>query len=264
LINVFAVDYVSAMNKGRRALWAAVIGLIAWFVLMMPVGVLGSSNLVWGEPNQYGRVDVPGTAVLHLPAGTVDITAAVYLPGKGNETVTLPIPSGLSVSVAPVDGGAQPVVTEAIGTSGNTTDNTTNAIRTVWKATITRDGQYRITTGGSFTGIGIHPQLWFGHGPPLPGIYVPVVAAVLVVLGALVWLPVRRWSKRRKTAAAMPADHPVPPAARVSAGPAVHRGGAGLSADQLARLTQLTDLHQRGTLSDAEFRAEKARILDRR
>ena len=39
------------------------------------------------------------------------------------------------------------------------------------------------------------------------------------------------------------------------------RGPGALSADQLARLTQLTDLHERGTLTDAEFREQKARII---
>ena len=42
---------------------------LASFLAMPVVGILGSSNLVWGEPNQFGRVRIPGTSVLTRPAG---------------------------------------------------------------------------------------------------------------------------------------------------------------------------------------------------
>src|SRR3954452_7346635 len=85
---------------------------IAVLVASIPVGILGSSNIVWGEDNQYGQVHLPGTAVLHLPAGSVRVSVAIFLAGRGNATPALPFPSDLALTLTPVDGTTgQPTVT---------------------------------------------------------------------------------------------------------------------------------------------------------
>ena len=164
---------------------------IAWIVLMLPVGVLGSSNLVWGEPNQYGRIDVPGEGVLHLPTGTVEVAVAAEIVGRGNQTPNFPLPADLALSVTPVSGSAHPTVIEALGHSSNANADGADTLRHVWKVQVPVDGRYRVGARGTFAGAVLNPQLWFGHGPPLPGALVPVVAAALAVVGGVGWLVVR-------------------------------------------------------------------------
>jgi hypothetical protein len=237
---------------------------VAFMVACVPVGILGSSNIVWGEDNQYGRVDIPGTAVLHLPAGTIRVSVAIALPGRGNATPDLPFPADLALTVTPADdAGAQPAVTRVDAASGNADDNRVNTQRQAWTVRVPRDGSYRVAAQGSFTGIGVNPQLWFGHGPPLPGRLVPLVGLVLTVLAYIVGFFVLRARRRR----------PAPPRSGPAAGlttwrrapaPAPARPEPGAAGDPLDRLAKLADLHERGALSDAEFAAAKADILRQR
>jgi hypothetical protein len=171
--------------------------LLATLVVCVPIGILGSSNIVWGEDDQYGRVDIPGTGVVHLPADSVDVNVAIALPGRGNETPELPLPSNLAMTVTPVSGTTQPTVTRDVGDSSNANDNEVDTQRQVWVVDVPVEGDYRIIARGDFRSIGVNAQLWFGHGPPLPGTLVPVVAAAVVLIAGLVLLiikpGVRRW-----------------------------------------------------------------------
>jgi hypothetical protein len=160
--------------------------LLATLIVCIPIGVFGSSNIFWGDPHQDGRVDFPGTGVVHLPAGDVDAALALYIPGKGNESVDLPVPSSVSLSIAPVNGSATPTVTRDLGPSNNANDNFVNTVRRVWRVDVPEEGDYAVTCRGRVRAIGINAQLWFGHGPPIPGPLVPLIAAALVLLGAFV------------------------------------------------------------------------------
>jgi Short C-terminal domain len=224
--------------------------LLATLVACVPVGVLGSSNLVWGEDNQYGRVDVPGTKVLHLPARTVDANVAIDIPGKGNETVDVPLPKDVSLAVSPVGGRGQPVITRDVGDSGNANDDRVNSQRRVWRVRVPHDGDYRVTARGDFLGIGVNPQLWLGHGPPLPGTLVPFVAAALVLFVGFVWLIImpRLLGRPRQAATGSSATR-------------LPRRGASAAPDTVDRLAELAELHDRGALTDDEFSAEKAKII---
>src|SRR5512142_3062523 len=179
---------------------------------MVPIGILGSSNLVWGEDNQYGRVDVPGRTVLHLPAGSTLVSVAIEIPGRGNETPDLPLPSDLALSVTPVGGGAAPVISRDLDTTSNAGDNEVNTQRHVWTVHVPRDGQYRVSTRGDFSGVGVNAQLWFGHGPPIPGTLVPVLAVAVVLIGSALWFGTRWALRGRQPPAASPA-----PAAQATA-----------------------------------------------
>jgi hypothetical protein len=181
----------------RKILLPALFFFLTFLVLMVPVGVIGSSNLVWGEPDQYGTVRIPGSAVVHLPKRTVDLVVAVALPGRGNETPDLPLPYDLDVRVVPADGGPDLKVERHLGSSGNAAAHGADTQRRVWTVDVPTDGRYRVTTAGTFTSIGIRAQLWLGHGPPLPGALVPVVALGLAVVVWAGWYLVRRW--RRST-----------------------------------------------------------------
>jgi hypothetical protein len=162
--------------------------LLATLIVCIPIGVFGSSNIFWGEPDQYGRVDFPGTGVVHLPSGNVDAALALYIPGKGNEDIELPVPPSISLALVPVSGSATPTITRDLGQSNNASDNFANTVRRVWKVDVPEEGDYTATTHGHVRSIGINAQIWFGHGPPIPGTLVPIIAAAVVLLGGLVLL----------------------------------------------------------------------------
>jgi hypothetical protein len=185
----------------RRIVIVLSVWLAATFAVMAVVGVLGSSNIVWGEDDQYGTVDVPGAKVLHLPKRTVDVSAAVFILGKGNETVDLPLPSDMALRVAPVDGGAQPVVSRDVGGSANAGSHDVNTQRRVWKVDVPADGDYRVSAAGDLGRDGVNPQVWFGHGPPIPGTFVPFIAAIVTTVAGLVrFVLLPRLRRRREPA----------------------------------------------------------------
>jgi hypothetical protein len=181
-----------AESGGKRLLIGLGIFLLATLIMCVPVGVLGSSNLVWGENDQYGRVDVPGRATLDLPARTVTVVVALDIVGKGNQTVDVPLPSNLGLTVTPAEGQPAPSVVRDIGDSGNTNDDGTNSQRQIFKVDVAQEGSYDVVTSGSFRRIGLNAQFWFGHGPPIPGTLVPLIAAALVLIGFGIWFVIRR------------------------------------------------------------------------
>jgi hypothetical protein len=162
---------------------------VCTFAVVTPiVGILGSSNIVWGEDNQYGRINIPGTKTLNLPAGDILGSIAVALPGRGNDTPILRLPSDVSLGITPMNGKENPTVTQDIGSSDNAADDLDDTQRQVWRIHIPTAGEYQIEAAGSFDGLGVNPQLWLGHGPPLPGSYVPLIGALVGLCVAGVWL----------------------------------------------------------------------------
>jgi len=186
------------MGKFGRLALAFFVGTLA---LSIPIGILGSSNLVWGEPNQYGKIPVPGHDVLRFPSGTVDVAVAAILVGRGNETPSFPLPSDLTLTVIPVEGSAEPTVVDSVGAPSNAMADDADTLRRVWRIEVPSDGDYRVAARGTFGGAFVDPQMWFGHGPPLPGELVPVIAAALTLIGIVVWVVVMpRIRKRRRGA----------------------------------------------------------------
>ncbi|OBG61721.1 SHOCT domain-containing protein [Mycobacterium sp. E3339] len=199
--------------------------------------------------NAYGEVPIPGSGSVYLPAGDVTVslhTVVISGPDRG-----LPVPP-LGVTIAPPEGVAQPVVTESIGTT--TTVNNDAHVR-VWVARIAANGTYNITTDGQVNGF-IAPRLAFGHQSSygfLVWLFVATFVAGLV--GALLagsWLARTR---RRAVVAANPSYHA--PAVAVAHEPT----DEGV---RLERLKTLAALRDSGALTDAEFEAEKRRVLEGR
>jgi hypothetical protein len=233
-------------SRAKRTMLTIVLFLVALLVVGNVVGILGASNLVWGEDNQYGIVSVPGKEVLHLPASDVDVSFAVDIIGKGNQTVDVPIPSGLALTVSPVDGPQAVHVTRDLGGSTNANGDGVNSQRRVWRIHVPADGDYRVRARGSFPGAGINPQLWFGHGPPLPGGWPWLVGTVLVAAGWAVMYLIgrrRRGSAPKRVARATPQHSPTATDAEVD------------------RLVVLAAMHRRGDLTDDEYAAEKAKLI---
>lgn len=181
---------------------AVLVALLATIVALMPVGFLASSNIVRGEDNQYGRVSIPGTKVIHIPAGQVTVSVAVALSGRGNGTPTLRLPD-CGFGIEAVDGGSSPKVTEDIGDSENADDNLDDTQRRVWRMSVARTADYKITTHGDFTGYGVDPEMWFGHTAGMPGVYVLPVSALVGLCASLAWLGFRwlRLQLRRRASA---------------------------------------------------------------
>jgi hypothetical protein len=210
----------------------------------------------------YGEVPVPGSASLHLPAGEVTISLHTVIIGGPNGG-GLPVPP-LGVTFDPPNGVAQPTVTENFGST--TTVNNDAHVR-VWVAQIPSEGNYNITTDGKVNGY-IDPRLAFGHGSSI-GFLVWVFVGLFVVglIGSIVaskWLGrVRRSAAPAAGAGTLGYEFPVaplPPIAKPMVNPVVHEpSGEGV---RLERLKTIAALRDSGALTDAEFEAEKRRILD--
>jgi hypothetical protein len=171
--------------------------LLMTFVVGIPLIFL-NSNLLWGEANQYGRVPIPGHEVVHLPAGTVEVSVAAALPGRGNETPELLLPP-LSLTMKARGGQEAPTVEEDIGASANANDSEVDTQRTAWKLHVPEEGDYLAVLKGDFTGYGVNAQAWFGREPnPLHGWQVFLVAGAIVMVGDAIWLLVGAIRRRRR------------------------------------------------------------------
>jgi len=237
-------------------IWMMVIAVPGFIVTL----VLNAFFL--DDYDAYGEVPVPGSASLHLPAGEVTISLHTVIIGGPNGG-GLPVPP-LGVTIDPPNGVAQPTVTENIGST--TTVNNDAHVR-VWVTQIPSEGNYNITTDGKVNGY-IDPRLAFGHGSSI-GFLVWVFVGLFVVglIGSIVaskWLGrVRRNAAPAAGAGTLGYEFPVaplPPIAKPTVNTAVHHpSGEGV---RLERLKTIAALHDSGALTDAEFEAEKRRILD--
>jgi hypothetical protein len=180
---------LAAINR----VWGAGLGI--FLIAFVGFGILFNvlnSNLVWGEANQYGQVPIPGKRVVHLPSGKLDANVAAALPGRGNETPVMRLPT-LSLRIDPVGGGAAPAVEEDIGETENADEPEVDTKRRVWKVDVASEGDYRVVVRGDFTGYGVNPELWFGERPsPLSS----GVAWLLAALAAAIVVAGWRGSKR--------------------------------------------------------------------
>ena len=228
---------------------ASIIGLVASIIL---------NTFVFDEYNAYGEVPVPGSRSLHLPAGELTVSFHTVITGRPAGG-GLPIPD-LKMGIDPPRGVAVPQVTESIG--GTATVNSDARVR-VWVVQIPEDGTYTIRTDGNVGGY-ISPRLAFGHGSTygwLWWLFGGLLALSIVELvAALIWSA--KSAKRARPLAPeqlLTLDQPTwntGPAPSASSYPPT---GDGVRIEQLKSLAALRDS---GALTEAEFEAEKRRILD--
>jgi hypothetical protein len=164
------------------------------------------------------------------------------------------------VTIAPPQGVADPVVTESIGST--TTVNHDTDVQ-VWVAQIPASGTYNIATDGKVNGY-IDPRLAFGHKSSYPYLVWVFVGMFIVGLVGLIvsaqWL---RRTRRKALVAANPYFHvlsPVAPATMPE--PTAAARELGDEEVRLERLKTLAALRDSGALTQAEFEAEKRRILE--
>jgi hypothetical protein len=252
--------------RSRRLARISLAGAIVLLVVSVAgfVASLVLNAFFLDKYNAYGELPIPGSGSLHLPAGEVTVNLHALVFG-GRNPGSLPVPP-LGVTIVPPDGVPQPVVTESIGST--TTVNNDAHVR-VWLVQIPADGTYNITTDGQVNGF-INPRLAFGHKSSYG--YLVWVFVAMFVVGLIDLALSVRWmvSARRKAASAVVANpyfsaagpiepQIVPAASDVSPSTAREPTDEGV---RLERLKTLAALRDSGALTEAEFEAEKRRILE--
>jgi hypothetical protein len=224
------------------------VGLIATLLL---------NAFVLDAYDAFGEVPVPGSTSLHLPAG--EMTVSFHTVTTGQPSSGFPIPD-LSLSITPPAGVAKPEVAENVG--GTTSVNSDVHVR-VWTVQIPRQGTYDIETDGKVNGY-ISPRLAFGHGSSYG--WLTWVFGGLLGLGVIGLVAGMFWSARsgKKARPLAPEellsfDEPTGSAPQLRSVPSSPPSDQGVRLEQLKQLAALRDS---GALTEAEFEAEKHRILD--
>jgi hypothetical protein len=237
----------------RIAIRVAVLSIVAAGIGL--VGSLVLNAFVLDEYDAYGEVPIPGSTSLHLPAG--EMTVSFHTMVTGSPSSGFPIPD-LQFSITPPAGVPKPQVTESVG--GTTTVNSDTHVQ-VWVVQIPQDGTYDIVADGNVNGY-ISPRLAFGHGTSYG--WLTWVFGGLLALGVVELVVALLWSARSAKAA-----RPLAPEEMMSLNePTWSSGTASPSyapSDQgvrLEQLRQLAALRDSGALTEAEFEAEKRRILE--
>jgi hypothetical protein len=247
------------------ALVLAVVGFVVTLVL---------NAFVLDKYNAYGEIPIPGSGSLQLPAGQVTVSFHTVTMGSPNGG-GLPVPP-LTLDIYPPAGVPQPQVTENYGST--TTVNNDAHVR-VWVVQVPAAGTYNIKTDGQINGY-IDPRLAFGHQSSygwLVWAFVALFAVGLVTLIGTVWLSSRLSSRSVTPTAQQPfptygsinlgapealqpsvTDPPVSAAAPEQSLSSSPPGDEGIKLEQLKTLASLRDS---GALTEAEFQAEKRRIL---
>ena len=231
------------------AIVTVAVGAIGFVVM------LALNAFVLDEFNEYGEIPIPGSGKLHLPAGEVTINFHTVVTGSSSSN--FPIPP-LTVGITPPDGVPDPVLTE----SGRSMTTVNSDVRVqIWVAQIPADGVYGIETDGRVDGY-INPQLAFGRDGAKE--WLLFVFGGLFVVGIAGLTFAQSWSRRVRRKA-QPLRGPVILDEPTWPGPLPPPIDSYQPSDQGVRLEQLRTLaalRDSGALTDAEFEAEKRRILD--
>ena len=222
-----------------------VVGGVGFIVVMV------LNAFVLDEFDAYGEVPIPGSGQVQLPAGQAQISFHTSVTGSPSSGFPMP---ALKLSIIPPEGVADPVLTENHGTL--TTINSDTHIR-VWTAEIPAAGTYQIRTDGQVNGY-INPRLAFGRESDYD--YLHWVFAAVFGLG-LVDLIVSLFLRKRGGGDRTVALVPNPPIRRrhsYTPRDPYTPTDQGVRLEQLKTLAALRDS---GALTQAEFDAEKRRIL---
>jgi hypothetical protein len=226
---------MSRRSGPRIAITSAILTLVIAGVGLVATLILNA--FVLDEYDAYGEVPIPGSTSLHLPAG--EVTVSFHTMVTGGPSIGFPIPD-LKFTITPPAAVPKPEVTDSVG--GTTTVNSNTHVQ-VWVVEIPKEGTYDVVADGNVNGY-ISPRLAFGHGSSYG--WLTWVFGGLLAVGVVELVAALFWSARSTKAA-----RPLAPEELVS--------------DQGVRLEQLKQLAARrdsGALTDAEFDAEKRRILE--
>ena len=238
----------------RIAILSAILTLVIAGVGLLATLILNA--FVLDEYDAYGEVPIPGSTSVQLPAG--EATVSFHTMVTGSPSSGFPIPD-LQFSITPPASVPKPEVTESLGDT--TTVNSDTRVR-VWVVQIPQDGVYEIVTDGNVNGY-INPRLAFGHGSSYG--WLTWVFGGLLALGVVELAAALIWSARSAKAA-----RPLAPEEMMNFNEPTWSVGAAATpsytpSDQgvrLEQLRQLAALRDSGALTEAEFEAEKRRILE--
>lgn len=227
----------------------AVFGIITMIVGGIGfVIVMALNAFVLDEFDAYGEVPIPGSGQVQLPAGDVQIS--FHTSVTGSTSGSFPVPA-LRLSIIPPEGAPDPVFTES--RSGTTTVNSDTHLR-IWTAKVPTAGVYRITTGGDVNGY-INPRLAFGHESDYDYLHWVFVAIFGVGLLDVI---LSRVFKRMHGGSRSPGVGLQEMPATLAAADPFTPTDQGVRLEQLKTIAALRDS---GALTEAEFEAEKRRIL---
>jgi hypothetical protein len=166
---------------------------LAAFALAIAVFVSGGALFlmsVGGHDGAYGSIRIPGTTVLHLPAGQVDMTFTMDLE---NQTVDIPV---LGLGVQPVNGGSLLPLTHDIESPVGI--NGVTHVVVAW-VDVPTAGDYRIGVQGNNT-FDPNPQLLLG--PPSWAARIGAITLLttvgLLVIGFIAGSAVRRAKRKAR------------------------------------------------------------------
>lgn len=225
------------MNGGNAS---RIVTIVVSVLAAMSVGglivtaVVGITGEKYGN---YGEVPIPGSGVIRLPAG--EVVVSFNISDQQGSGMRVP---PLTMDITPPDGVSDPVVTEDLGDMVSVGDT---AHRRVWFMKVATEGDYRVIADGPVFDF-VDPRLSFGQTRSVDGpLWLFVALSVISVdLAIFMW-----WFRRR---------------GRV-AGKAAGVADPYIPTDEGVRLEQLKTiaaLRDSGALTEAEFNAEKRRILD--
>jgi len=243
-------------TAARILIWISILTLVVSVVGFIATLILNA--FVLDKYDAYGEVPIPGSSSLHLPGGEVKVsfhTQVIGSPGSGG----LPVPE-LKLRLVPPDGVSDPKVIENVG---STTTVNNDAHVPVWVVQIPAEGTYGVQTDGQVNGY-INPTLAFGHGSSYGWLVWLFVG--LFVLGLIDLVASLFWSARAgKTARLLGPEELL-----TLEGPTWNAGAAPSDASytptddgvRIEQLKSLAALRDSGALTEAEFEAEKRRVLE--
>jgi hypothetical protein len=223
---------------------AAAIGFVVTLIL---------NAFVFDEYDAYGEVSIPGSSSLQLPAGDVTVTFHTVLIGGGGSG--LPVPALNYTITGP--GGIDVAMTEDYGTT--TTVNNDARVR-IGYLHLPVAGSYDIRLDGT-VGAYLEPTLGFGHGSDygsVPWILAAIFGfAIVSLVIARIWASRARQGERAAPTTSYQPQASYSPSDQGAGLPAT--SGQGVRIEQLNALARLRDS---GALTEAEYTAEKKRVLD--
>lgn len=164
-----------------------IVLMFAAGLLILVGGIIYISVSSSAADGRYGTVSVPGQAVMQLPAGTAKMTYFDSYPGFGTHGRAIFVP-GFRLSVDPVSGGKQAVITfkQSSSSGSSSTNGTTTQHVQVGTVQVPAAGQYRVVVSDA-TGVnGQNPQLRFGTSVPLnPVQLVAIILGPVLIVGAV-------------------------------------------------------------------------------
>lgn len=221
---------------------ALVIGAVAAVSVVGMILMTVLNIFVLDKYNQYGEIPIPGSAAIDLPEGEVTVSFHTRTSGRGTSVPPL------TMDITAPPGGQDPEVTADLGGSVTINDD---VHRQVWVMTVPAAGRYQVSVDGPVGGYP-EPRLAFGQNQAMDGLmWVFLALSIMSVdLAIAVW-----WFRRRRRQNA-----PDIPQLEADADPYTPTD-RGVRLEQLKTIAALRDS---GALTEAEFKAEKRRILEGR